>query len=62
MVILYQIAKEKEHLIMKSYFADTRFHISGKAWQVKALLSNWKKNIGPDIQVKDLITISLRKK
>ncbi|USB34708.1 Z-ring formation inhibitor MciZ [Paenibacillus sp. YPG26] len=47
---------------MKSYFADTRFHISGKAWQVKALLSNWKKNIGPDIQVKDLITISLRKK
>lgn len=47
---------------MKSYFADTSFHISGKAWQVRVLLSMWKKNIGSATPVKDLIAVNVRKK
>lgn len=40
---------------MKSYFSDNRLRAQGKAWQVRILLSQWKKEAGRDATVKDFI-------
>nr|WP_019639032.1 Z-ring formation inhibitor MciZ [Paenibacillus fonticola] len=40
---------------MKSYFTPQSLHVQGKAWEVRILLSQWKKQSGPNVKVKDLI-------
>ncbi|CAM4273961.1 Z-ring formation inhibitor MciZ [Paenibacillus phoenicis] len=40
---------------MKSYFTEDRVRAQGKAWQIRLLLSQWKKESGRDVKITDLI-------
>ncbi|MEF2964428.1 Z-ring formation inhibitor MciZ [Paenibacillus sp. M1] len=40
---------------MKSYFSHDRLRAQGKAWQVRILLSQWKKEAGAETKLKDFI-------
>lgn len=40
---------------MKSHFSSNRMTARGKAWQVRILLSQWKKEAGGFTKVKDFI-------
>lgn len=40
---------------MKSYFTVNRMCFQGKAWQIRILLSQWKKEAGASTTVADLL-------
>ncbi|RCX23176.1 uncharacterized protein DUF3936 [Fontibacillus phaseoli] len=46
---------------MKSYFSSNRVTAQGKGWQVRILLSQWKKKAGCDTKVKDFIELNITK-
>lgn len=49
-------------MMMKSYFAESQLHISGKAWEVRALLAKWAKQAGSSTEVRDFIATYTRRK
>ncbi|MDQ0088189.1 hypothetical protein J2T12_001595 [Paenibacillus anaericanus] len=46
---------------MKSYFSNDRLRAQGKAWQIRILLSQWQKEAGPSVKVKELLASRLTK-
>ncbi|GGH24979.1 Z-ring formation inhibitor MciZ [Paenibacillus segetis] len=40
---------------MKSYFSNDRLRAQGKAWQIRILLSQWQKEAGATVKVKELL-------
>lgn len=40
---------------MKSYITEDRVRAQGKAWQIRLLLSQWKKESGRDVKITDLL-------
>lgn len=40
---------------MKSYVRMNSIHFQGKAWQIRILLSQWQKQVGPNAKVIDVI-------
>ncbi|MNI61743.1 hypothetical protein D3C76_105430 [compost metagenome] len=43
---------------MKSYISTRSLQIQGKPWQIKMILSQWQKDIGPAGKVVDVIQSS----
>lgn len=46
---------------MKSYFSNDRLRAQGKAWQIRILLSQWQKEAGATVKVKELLESRLTK-
>ncbi|GIP20184.1 MULTISPECIES: Z-ring formation inhibitor MciZ [Paenibacillus] len=40
---------------MKSYFAKDQLHLSGKAWEVRAVLAMWKKKAAQGTEMRQFI-------
>lgn len=40
---------------MKSYVTQDRFHLCGKAWQIRIMLHQWQQNFTGNIKIVDLI-------
>lgn len=46
---------------MKSYFSNNCLRAQGKAWQIRILLSQWQKEAGANVKVKELLESRLNK-